>query len=209
MIEDLPPRGDATRIVLVRHAEPSAELQSRCYGRLDAGLSAAGAFAARGLADALAAVALAAVYTSPRERAHATAAPIAAHRGFAPIVEEGLSELDFGDFEGRTYDEIAASHPALYTAWMRAPTTVRFPGGESYADLRDRVGACAVRLRARHAGDAFAIVSHGGVVRAILGHALAMPDAAIFRLGQPYCAVSVVDWFGDEPLVRTVARQPR
>src|SRR5205814_3693793 len=93
-----------------------------------------------------------------------------------------LAELDFGELEGRRYDEIARDRPELYRQWMEAPTTVRFPGGESYADLRARVTAALAELRARHEGGVFALVAHGGVLRAALAEALALPDEAIFRL---------------------------
>src|SRR2546428_425256 len=81
---------------------------------------------------------LAAVYSSPLGRAMATAQPIAAAAGVEPIYVDGLAELDFGAFEGRTFAEIAATDPALYERWMAEPTTVQFPGGESYADLKAR-----------------------------------------------------------------------
>jgi ribonuclease H / adenosylcobalamin/alpha-ribazole phosphatase len=69
------------------------------------------------------------VGTSPRLRARQTAAPLAA----AARVDDDLRELDFGELEGRTYDEIAAGEPALYRAWMETPTRVKFQGGESWA----------------------------------------------------------------------------
>jgi broad specificity phosphatase PhoE len=115
-----------------------------------------------------------------------------------------LCELDFGELEGRTYDEIAAERPELYRAWMETPTEVEFPGGESYARLRTRVMAAVDELRARHDGETVAAVTHGGVIRAVLGHVLRMPDEAIFRLEQRYLGVSVVEWLDGFPLVRQV-----
>ena len=52
------------------------------------------------------------------------------------IVLDQLSELDFGELEGCTYEEVAASRPELYEQWMTAPMAVRLPGGEGYADRR-------------------------------------------------------------------------
>ena len=56
-------------------------------------------------------------------------------------VDDRLRELDFGQFEGRTYEEIEREHPEFFRSWMETPTLVRFPGGESYAELRERVSA--------------------------------------------------------------------
>jgi alpha-ribazole phosphatase/probable phosphoglycerate mutase len=186
-------------LVLVRHAEPADELRGRCYGTLDVGLSDGGVAAARALAERLP-VAYDAVYSSPRIRALETARPLAERRGFDVEVDERLREIDFGDFEGRTYEEIEHDEPELFRAWMERPTTVRFPGGESYADLRERAVAALDAIRARE-GSAI-VVTHGGVIRAGLASWLELPDHAIFRLDQRYCGVTVVEWIEEAPLVR-------
>jgi broad specificity phosphatase PhoE len=192
-----------TRLLLIRHAEPAEDARGRCYGSLDVALSPAGAAHARRLAGALDTTAFAAVYASPRRRAVETARPLG-----EPQILDRLRELDFGELEGRTYDEIAASEPELYARWMETPTEVRFPGGESFADLQARALAAVRELRERHPDGTVAAVTHGGVVRAVLADALAMPAEAIFRLDVGYCRVSIVEWLGDAPLVRLVNGDP-
>jgi alpha-ribazole phosphatase/probable phosphoglycerate mutase len=198
----------ATRLLLIRHAQPREEAHGRCYGSLDIGLSTRGRRRAALLARTLDRIALAAVYSSPRSRAVETAGPLAAQNGSTPIVDEALREIDFGEFEGRSYDEIRLAAPDLYRAWMETPTRVRFPGGESYGLLRRRALAAMDAIRRGHAGETVAIVSHGGVLRAMLADCLAMPDEAIFRLDQSYGGLSVVDWLDETPLVRVVNAQP-
>lgn len=189
-----------TRVVFVRHCEPEPDARGRCYGSLDFALSAAGRASAAGLvvgpADA--------VVSSPRRRALETAGPIAAASGVSVTVDERWRELDFGELEGLTYEEAERLHPELYARWMSTPTEVSFPGGEGYAQLRARVVAAVDELRAAHGGRTVCVVSHGGPIRAALAACLQMPDAAIFRLALDYGAVSIVDWLGDEPLVRSV-----
>src|SRR5213076_2278069 len=107
----------------------------------------------------------------------------------SPHVEDDLRELDFGELEGRTFDEIAASEPELYRAWMSTPTQVRFPGGESFADLKERAIDALDRIRQAH--EAAVIVTHGGVLRAGVATWLSMPDEAIFRLDQRYGGVTI------------------
>ena len=193
-----------SRLVLVRHAEPEESARGRCYGSLDVGLSPAGRAQARRLATELSGLGCDAVYTSPRRRAVDTAAPIAALCGLTAMPEERLREIDFGEIEGCTYDEIAASRPELYAAWMSAPTTVRFPGGESYADLRERAVAACEEIRRRFS--CVLVVTHGGVIRAVVAELLAMPADVIFRLDQSYGGVTIVDWIEDVPLVRVLNR---
>ena len=192
------------RLVLVRHAETEAFARGRCYGTLDVGLSPAGRAQAAALADAVAGERLAAVVSSPRVRATQTAAAIAERHALEARVEPDLAELDFGELEGRTYDEIAASLPDLYEAWMTRPTTVRFPGGESYADLAARARRAVRSLRERHARQQVVAVTHGGVVRAVLSDPLGIADELIFRIAVDPASISVVEWVEDVPIVRAV-----
>jgi len=195
-----------SRLVLVRHAEPAEDARGLCYGSLDVGLSAEGTRHAAELAAVLAGVKCDAVYTSPRMRALDTARPIAAAHELAPVVVDDLREIDFGDFEGRRYEEIEQTEPELYRAWMETPTRVRFPGGESYADLRVRALRALDTIRSAH--DCALVVTHGGVARAGLAAWLGMPDEAIFRLAQDYGGITVVDWLDGAPLVRLLNGTP-
>jgi len=201
----LPPRNGATRLVLVRHLEPDESVSGRAYGRLDVPLSAASRKKAERLAPALDGLQFAAVYTSPLRRAVETATPLAARRGLAVLPHDGLRELDFGGFEGERYDDLETRDPATFRLWMSDPTGVTFPGGESFSDLRLRALSAAEEIRECHPAACVALVAHGGVIRAILAGALEMPARALFRLDQPYGAVSVIDWFDGAPVVRLVA----
>jgi broad specificity phosphatase PhoE len=122
----------------------------------------------------------------------------------SPIVDERLREIDFGELEGRTYEEIERERPELYRHWMETPTRVRFPGGESYGELRARVASCVDDAVAANAGAVIAVVAHGGVVRAALADALGLPDERAFALDVGYGRVSVVDWLGSTPVVRLI-----
>lgn len=191
----------ATRIYLVRHAAPALE-PGRCCGSLDVGLSAAGRKQASLLAGLLGGVELAAVYTSPLERARQTAAAVADRPGLVPKELPGLAEVDFGELEGMYFDEIAVRYPETYATWTTRPTEVEFPGGERFAGFRRRVRETVASIRLAHEGESIAIVSHGGPIRIVIADALGMPPRALFRLDQSLAGVSVVDWIDGVPLVR-------
>jgi alpha-ribazole phosphatase len=199
---------EVTRLLLVRHAQPTEEARGRCYGSLDISLSVDGQRHAQPLANTLDGIALSAVYTSPSRRAVETASPLATVNGLAPIVEPRLRELDFGEFEGERYEEIERSHPELYRQWMETPTLVQFPGGESYAALRTRALEVMEGIRERQRGETIAVVSHGGVLRAMLAECLLMPNEALFRLELSYGAISIVDWIDSMPSVRLMNGHP-
>jgi broad specificity phosphatase PhoE len=191
-----------TRLVLIRHAEPEASVHGRVYGALDVGLSDRGLRDAEKLASTVRGLDLDAVYASPLRRAVETATPLARERGLELTLHEGLREVDFGELEGRTYEEIGEDHADLFRAWATNPSAIRFPGGEDYVGLKARVLTAVEEIRERTTSAA--IVAHGGVNRVVLADALGLPDHAIFRLDQPYCALSVIDWIDGSPLVRAV-----
>jgi broad specificity phosphatase PhoE len=125
-------------------------------------------------------------------------------QGLPPIVDERLCEIDFGDFEGRTYEEIERDHPDLFRRWMETPTEIEFPNGESYAGFKTRALLALASILEHHRRDTVAVVSHGGIARAILADCLSIPNAGIFRIDQSYGAISIVDWIDGVPIVRLI-----
>jgi alpha-ribazole phosphatase len=192
------------KLLLIRHAAPVEDARGRCYGRLDVPLSPEGELQAAALVRSLADVAVDAVVASPAARAVDTARPLADARGLAVEICDDLRELDFGELEGRTYDEIAATDPDLYARWMSEPTAVRFPGGEAYDDLRARVDEALERLQDEYPEQAVAVVTHGGVVRAAVAGVLGIPPERIFRLGLDHVSLTIVEWIEGEPTVQAL-----
>jgi alpha-ribazole phosphatase len=193
---------DATRLILVRHGEPEEAARGRCYGRLDVGLSHAGREQVERVASRLSSSDLAAVYASPRRRSVESARIVGRPHGLTPEIVEALAEIDFGLFEGMTYDEAAESYPDVYQTWMERPTEVAFPGGESFAQMRERVVGAMATLRSGHERRTVAVVSHGGTNRVALAEALNLASADIFRFDQSFASINVVDYFGETPIVR-------
>ena len=191
------------RLVLVRHADTEPSARGRCYGSLDVGLSEHGRSQCATLAEALAPESVDAVLASPRIRAVETGNAIAAPHALGVRVDADLRELDFGELEGRTYEEIAASMPELYSEWMSNPTGVRFPGGENYAELEARALRAVASARAEFDGTVVA-VTHGGVVRAVLSDVLGVPADRIFRIAVAPASLSVVEWIDGTPTVLRV-----
>ncbi len=196
------PAGVTQRLILIRHGEPEEAARGRCYGKLDVGLSARGVAQIARVAQHLRDVPLSAIYSSPRRRASESAAVIAQSHALEVKVEDALAEIDFGAFEGLTYDEVAAKFPVEYSMWMQHPTRVQFPDGESFAQMQRRVRAVIKRIRARHRGQTVAVISHGGVNRIVLAAALGIKSRDIFRIGQCYASVNVIDFYDATPQVQ-------
>jgi alpha-ribazole phosphatase len=197
----------ATRMILLRHGEPDPSVRGRCYGRLDVGLSPHGRDQMRRARRLLRGSPLSAIYSSPSRRA-VESAGVLAGRHPRVTVDDRLGEIDFGEFEGLTYDAIAEGYPQTYAEWMTRPTDVVFPGGESFGALTSRVRDALSEIRRTHLSQTIAIVSHAGVNRVALATALELDARQIFRLDQSYACVNVIDYIGDEPFVRLVNRLP-
>jgi alpha-ribazole phosphatase len=191
-----------TRIWLIRHGEPAEEARHRCYGSLDVGLSKKGREQMKHVAAYLKSEPMAAIYSSPRSRAREGASILAAAGSHSVEVVDDLREISFGDFEGLTYDEIAARYPELHREWMEKPTEVVFPNGESFPDMRARVLRAFAAIQCKHDGETVAIMSHGGVNRILLADALQVPDHCIFRLAQDYGAVNLLAFVRESPVVQ-------
>lgn len=200
--------GVNVRLIIVRHGEPEASARGLCYGKLDVGLSEEGREQIKRTSRWLAHAPVAAIYASPRRRARESAEIIAAAHNRPVEVIDDLCEIDFGEFEGLTYDEVAVRYPLEYRAWMEHPTEVTFPGGESFAKMRERVMRATINVRKTHLAQTVAIVAHGGVGRIILAEALRMEASGIFRLDQSYAAVSIIDYYEEMPVVRFVNCSP-
>jgi len=174
-------------LTLIRHPEPA--VRGICYGALDVPLSAAGLEHARAIAQQLHTEHFAAIYTSPLQRCAEVARILAEGRGCPLETRDALRELDFGAFEGRSYDALMREYPELCRRWMEAPTEVAFPGGESFAVMRTRVLSAAAELRARHANQPIALVTHGGVIRILLAEAGGLDSRRLFQIDVPYGAI--------------------
>jgi alpha-ribazole phosphatase/probable phosphoglycerate mutase len=191
-----------TRVWLIRHGEPTEKAMGRCYGVLDVALSDKGRDQMNHVAAYLKSEPINCVYTSPRSRAQEGARILGRAVSHPVEVIEDLREINFGDFEGLPYDEIAGRDPELYRIWMEKPTEVLFPNGESFPEMRDRVLNAFDAIRRKHDGQTVVLVTHGGVNRILLAHVLQMPDNCIFRLAQDYAAMNLMEFMQGFPVLR-------
>jgi ribonuclease H / adenosylcobalamin/alpha-ribazole phosphatase len=193
----------STRLILARHAEPARWTRGRCIGRTDPGLSREGMRQADRLATALASCGIDAVVSSPALRALRTARPIGEAAAVSPEVDADLREIDFGAFDGLRFSTIARTHPDVYSRWMASPTTMAFPGGESWTDLRGRARSAFRRLTTTHEGRTTVVVTHVGMILAILADARSTDDDRMFGITIDHACFCIIDACSS-PFVRTV-----
>ena len=140
-----------------------------------------------------------AVYTSPLERARETAAPIGRATGRKPQVERGLLECDFGEWTGASLRRLMRKRE--WSTVQRAPSSFRFPGGESFTEMQMRIVTALERLRAAHPGGTIVCVSHADPIKAAVAHALGTHLDLFQRIVISPCSISTIAWSNGGPVV--------
>jgi len=143
-----------------------------------------------------------ALYCSPLERTRETAAPIGRAVGLRPKVERGLLECDFGDWTGAKLKDLFKL-PEWRTV-QKAPSTFRFPNGESFIEMQVRIVGALDRLRERHPGGTIVCVSHADPIKAAVAHAMGTHLDLFQRIVISPCSISAFGWSADGPVALTV-----
>ena len=183
------------RLFLVRHGQTESNRLNLVLGRDDVPLNERGRWQAERVGLALAREPLAAVYSSPLQRALDTARAVAAPHDLAVQSEQGLIEMEIGEMDGLTLAEVESRYPGLLKAWASEEGPDQpMPGGESLVDVQERVWAAVQDLAARHTDETVAAVAHNFVILTLLVRVLGIRLAQFRRLRHSLAAVSVIDF---------------
>ena len=197
------PKHGSTLVLLVRHG------LTPTTGKLLPGRAAGLRLAEKGVAEAtnvakrLGEISkVAAIYTSPLERARETAAPIGAAFKQKVLIHKGLLECDFGDWTGAQLS--ALMKRPEWTTVQRAPSTFRFPNGESFTEMQSRMIGALDDIRAQHPGQVVICVSHADPIKAAVAHAMGTHLDLFQRIVISTCSVSAISYSAFGPVVLTV-----
>lgn len=156
------------RLLLVRHGETSQNSSLRYWGRSDVPLGDDGERQAERLRERLKGERLDFAYSSPLKRAAVTAVHILSDRHMDLTLHSDLREIDFGEMEGLTFDEVNQRYPDVARMWMERSAALAYPGGESIANLEKRVSNFKGYLGKHITDETVLIVAHSGVLRTLV-----------------------------------------
>jgi len=156
------------RLLLVRHGVTTWNAQHRYQGHTNVPLSEVGVRQAVALAERLSAEEIHTLYSSDLDRARTTARLIAQRHDLPVCLEPRLREIHFGAWEGLSYQQIQERYAEEYKAWKADPMSVAPPGGETLAQVAERVRAVLDQLAVRHLNETVLITAHGGVLQVLL-----------------------------------------
>lgn len=179
-----------TLIDLIRHGEPVGG--SRYRGQIDDPLSDSG------LQQMWAAVGRAPypwdlIISSPLSRCLAFAEELGQRSGIALESDDRLKEIGFGEWQGKTREEITQYDPGVLQRFYRDPMTYRPDGAEGLAEFRSRVVAACSDILDRHSGKHILIVCHAGTIRMMLAHILDIPLANLFRIKVAHAGITRIE----------------
>lgn len=194
---------DLMRLILLRHGETEHNRGRLTLGRADVPLNARGLLQAQAVAASFG-TRPSAIYVSPLLRARQTAAAIESRTGVAAVVEEALIEMDVGEMEHLTGDELRERYPEFLRLWLSDPAQARMPGrdtvgdarisgGETLTEVQERAWGAIERMLAVHSGGTVAVVTHNFVILTLMCRALGLPLAGFRKLRHGVAARSVVD----------------
>jgi probable phosphoglycerate mutase len=178
-------------LFLIRHGQTDFSRENRFCGSIDPPLNEVGLRMADAFGAAYADRTWDAIYTSPSQRAQRTAAALAGRVGVTPIVDEGLREISYGEWETLRHEDAKARWPEAYAYWAADTASRSTPGGETAFQVAARAALVLERIKREHPEGRVLVASHKATIR-ILVCALLGLDVRLFRdrIGQPVAAVA-------------------
>ena len=180
------------RLYLVRHGETQWNSENTYAGVTDVPLNETGREQAKRAALFLAGRSISAVYCSDLCRASETAQIIAVQLGLCIRVARELREVDYGEWEGLTREQIEERDGILFAAWQKDAMSIRIPGGETFAELRHRALPRFLRIAEEHQDGNVVVVAHKCVNRVILCSLLGVDVNRYRQLGQDNACINVI-----------------
>ena len=189
------------RIILARHGQTEWNVQMRFQGRTNVQLTEEGKAQAHSLAARMSSWPLEAIYTSPLDRALYTAEAVAKPHSLTPIVLPELQEINFADWEGESIPELERVQHENFARWRADPFFNPPPGAETWEKLYSRLSR-AVKLFLNESYRRIAVISHGGIMRALYAVLVGLNPHKVWNMDVSNCAMSGVEMrFGRACLV--------
>ena len=191
-----------TTFFLIRHASCDG-LGQRIWGRTPGiRLNEQGRLEAQQLAERLEPMKFDAIYSSPLERALETAEPLARSMQLEVRKSDALNEIDFGEWSGKTFEQLHADERWRHFNTHRSTTSVL--GGESFLEVQNRMVKEIDRLSREHREQRVAIVSHADPIKAIVGYFAGTPIDLLQRFEISPCSVSVISVDEEGPRITRI-----
>jgi len=181
-----------TKLILIRHGETEWSYQKRYCGLTDIDLNEIGRRQARKLLKRLSREKIHKVYSSDMKRTLQFAKMVFKDTPVEQLLH--LREINFGIFEGLTYQDVMAKYPQVYRKWLENPLDIIIPQGESLNSLAGRVRKALRRILSQDSNKTVAVFTHGGPIRVILCDILKVDLKEIWQIEQELASISMIEF---------------
>jgi broad specificity phosphatase PhoE len=187
-----------TKLLLIRHGNTLDEETQKVYkGRTDIPLSRAGVLRMEKAAAFLTSFMIDRVFTSTLSRSIESGRIVAKLQRLDVEIEPAFDEVSFGVWEGLTFDEIRMRYPGEHALWVEDPAAHPPPEGESFEIAQKRSMERLTGIIEECKGQTVALVAHAGIMRIMIFSLLNMKLSRLFRIGQDYGAINIIDFWDD------------
>ena len=196
--------GNITRLYLIRHAETNLNLDNRYLGKTDVSLNSKGIVQAELMKKLVKNLSIDVFFTSPLKRAKETCEIMLRGKNMPIKVRSELSEINFGLWEGLTYDEVKAKYLNQLEKWERNPLINKPPQGETMTEVSNRVSTFYNEILDSYRGKDIAIVSSGGVLNILLCFLFEIKPKALWQFSLSAASLSKVLIYPNNQAVLTL-----
>ena len=193
-----------TKVILVRHGQTLWNLEMKYQGHCDVALTEKGVEQARLAAKRLAGEDISAVYASDLSRAFKTAECIAGEHNLPVTSIPGLREINFGEWEGLTFEGINSQWTDGMSKLFSHPDEMVIPGGETFREVKERATSALEKLVADHPNQTIVVVSHGGTIRTLLCAILNIHLNNLWNIKQDNTAINMLEYYDERVMVALV-----
>lgn len=210
MSEELHPLEKITSFYFVRHGHTKATELGLLYSDPKIEITEKGQTQALAAAKYIANIKPQILLRGAAKRVEQSSDPVALETGLEAHIVKGFEEWQVGDWEGRTYLDIKKNDPDQYHSWCADPISNAPPNGESIIQLSDRIKESLSELIAdsQFEGKTIAMVTHSGIIRSIIVHALGMPISNFWRLSIPTGSITRIDFSKNFATMHFMAHKP-
>ena len=182
-----------TLLYFARHGETDDNAALVFQGQGGRGLNSRGRAQARRLAERMRKARVASIVTSDLQRAMETAVIVGDACRVEPSLDDELREVDVGTWTGRSHAQVEELYPEEWAAWSTG-LDARRGGGETYAELSQRIERAVVRIAAMDAKDPILVVSHGGSIKSYVAKLLGVgPEGLRALAGVGNCGLTIIE----------------
>ena len=178
------------QILLVRHGETKWNVKEVFRGQIDIELNETGMKQAELLAEYLSNIKIDAIYSSALKRALTTAEKIASFHNIKVVTTPGLMDLNFGEWQGLSRQEVKGRYKELYAQWLSRPERVRMPAGENLDEVRTRAMGMVDQEITKY-DSSIILVSHRVVNKVLICALLGLDNSHFWNIEQSTCGLTI------------------